>query len=165
MNALRYLAEIASRTDDKASLKRYLSIIIAKEERESSPDVIRDYKKLLKVYSAVLPTTPPQPQEENRTEVLSLLHKILSLPSLSEENRTGALLKYSEYLVLSPIPLHPRTPCRSPLPRMCRWASNSSPSRSPKIPTDFSPPLPSSSDLPPFFSPPPTPCVSLDRPK
>jgi hypothetical protein len=58
MNALRYLAEIASRTDDKASLKRYLSIIIAKEERESSPDVIRDYKKLLKVYSTVLPTTP-----------------------------------------------------------------------------------------------------------
>ena len=53
MNALRYLTEIASRTDDKSSLKRYLSIIIAKEERESSPDVIRDYKKLLKVYSAV----------------------------------------------------------------------------------------------------------------
>ena len=58
MNALRYLSEVASRTDDKASLKRFLSIIIAKEEKESSPDVIRDYKKLLKVYSAVVSLSP-----------------------------------------------------------------------------------------------------------
>ena len=53
MNSLRYLSEIGSRMNDSKSMKFYLSKMIAKEKRDQSPDLIRDYKKLLKVYDAV----------------------------------------------------------------------------------------------------------------
>ncbi|KAK8797724.1 hypothetical protein WA171_005256 [Blastocystis sp. BT1] len=91
MNSLRYLSEIGIRMDDSKLTKLYLSKIIAKEKRDQSPDLVRDYKKLLKVYDS----------EGNSKEVVAILQEILFIPDLSHENRDGALLKYSEYLVIT----------------------------------------------------------------
>ena len=53
IKALRYLFEIACRTKSVADQKSTLLHIIDIEVRESSPDLIREYKKLLKIYDAV----------------------------------------------------------------------------------------------------------------
>ena len=101
MNSLRYLSEIGIRMDDSKLTKLYLCKIIAKEKRDQSPDLVRDYKKLLKVYDSVWTRGRVHSQEGNSKEVVAILQEILFIPDLSHENRDGALLKYSEYLVIT----------------------------------------------------------------
>lgn len=53
IKSLRYLFEIACRTKSIADQKSTLLRIIDIEVRESSPNLIQDYKKLLKIYGTV----------------------------------------------------------------------------------------------------------------